>query len=171
MDFKLLKMKIIVHYLHLFKKIGKLNEILSLPFRSGYNSRLMVIFPVDEPSFRVAIFSFRRFNEQNNRSVHFTYLVPEKFRNIFQFTGIDVVYFDEGKMDEMKYDKKYDIIIDLNLQFHLSISKFMSHIHADYKIGFQSEFSDKFYNIQLDVRENDSLEKSYHRIHGMLLQI
>jgi len=38
---------------------------------------------------------------------------------------------------------QYDIIIDLNSNFHLGIARLISLLEADLKVGFASSFSDK----------------------------
>ena len=44
----------------------------------------------------------------------------------------------------------------------------INNLNAVYKIGFKSNLSDSFYNIQLDVTDSKFLETSYGRIKNIL---
>ena len=41
-------------------------------------------------------------------------------------------------------------------------------IRGDMKIGFSNEFSDLFYNIQLDISKSGIMEKGYKQINTIL---
>ena len=61
-----------------------------------------------------------------------------------------------------------DVIIDLNVEFHLSLSKFIAYIESNIKIGFKSKFSDYFYNLQLEIEKSGIVENSYKKIEKIL---
>ena len=63
---------------------------------------------------------------------------------------------------------KYDIIIDLNANFHLGISRLISFLKSDIKVGFSTPFSDKFYNIQLDISKSGVIEKGFKQVNMIL---
>ena len=63
---------------------------------------------------------------------------------------------------------QYDIIIDLNSNFHLGIARLISLLKADLKVGFATPFSDQFYNIQLDISKSGIMEKGYKQVNMML---
>ena len=65
---------------------------------------------------------------------------------------------------------KYDIIVDLNPKFQLAISRLISLMKSDMKVGFLSDFSDKFYNIQLDISKSGIMEKGFKQINWILAQ-
>ena len=62
----------------------------------------------------------------------------------------------------------FDMVIDLNSEFNLSISQLISLLPSKYKVGFSSEFSDWFYNIQFNLSKNSFLEKGYSQIKSLL---
>jgi hypothetical protein len=63
------------------------------------------------------------------------------------------------------------MIIDLNSQFNLSLSQLISLIPSKYKVGFLSEFSDWFYNIQFNISKDSFLEKGYSQIKSLLKRV
>ena len=60
------------------------------------------------------------------------------------------------------------MIVDLNPNPIFDISEKINNLNAEYKIGFKSNLSDSFYNIQLDVTDSKFLETSYGRIKNIL---
>ncbi len=61
-------------------------------------------------------------------------------------------------------------IVDLNPKFQLAISRLISLMKSDMKVGFSSDFSDKFYNIQLDISKSGIMEKGFKQINWILAQ-
>lgn len=75
------------------------------------------------------------------------------------------------KLEELKItpaDIKFDLIIDLNPEFQLELAKFISRIQSDYKMGFMSTFSDRFYNIQLNIPPSGFLERGYKQVNQII---
>ena len=65
---------------------------------------------------------------------------------------------------------KFDIIVDLNPEFHLGIARLISFLTSDMKVGFVSDFSDRFYNIQLNISKSGIMEKGFKQINWILAQ-
>ena len=59
---------------------------------------------------------------------------------------------------------------NLNPKFQLSISRFISLLKSELKVGFVSDFSDRFYNIQLDISKTGIMEKGFKQINWILAQ-
>ena len=77
---------------------------------------------------------------------------------------------DEKVVLETLKQYNFDIIIDLNPEFYLGISHLISLLKSDMKVGFSSNFSDKFYNIQLDISKSGIMEKGFKQINWILAQ-
>ena len=77
---------------------------------------------------------------------------------------------DEKYILQSIKQKHFDIIVDLNPVFHLGITRLISLLSSDLKIGFTSPFSDKFYNIQLDISKSGIMEKGFKQINLILAQ-
>ena len=75
---------------------------------------------------------------------------------------------DEQKILVQVQNIQYDIIVDLNSYFHLGIARLISLLKANVKMGFKSSFSEKFYNIQLDISKTGVMEKGYKQINTIL---
>ena len=65
-------------------------------------------------------------------------------------------------------DISFDMVVDLNPKFDFELSKFISHLNAKYTIGFKSDYSDRFYNIQLDVPPSGFLERGYKQMYNII---
>ena len=61
-------------------------------------------------------------------------------------------------------DKKFDIIIDLNINYESSIDFFIINQESNYKIGFKHDKSDLLYNVQLDISNSQIAERGYKQI-------
>tara|TARA_Y100000758_G_scaffold296104_1_gene254734 strand:- start:879 stop:1286 length:408 start_codon:yes stop_codon:yes gene_type:complete len=133
---------------------------------------------MDEPSFRVAIYTFRKLGKNDTYKRKFKFIIKEQFKDLFHIQSGDVILIrDSDYTDILKDEKKvlsqlqniqYDIIIDLNSHFHIGISCLISLLKADLKVGFRNTFSDKFYNIQLDIDKTGIMEKGYKQVNMML---
>jgi ADP-heptose:LPS heptosyltransferase len=75
---------------------------------------------------------------------------------------------DEKQILDQLQTTKFDIIIDLNSNFHLGISRLISLLKADLKVGFSTPFSDQFYNIQLDISKSGVMEKGFKQVNRIL---
>ena len=64
---------------------------------------------------------------------------------------------------------EYDTIIDLNAEFHLGIARLISQLSAKLKVGFAHKYSDRFYNMQLDISKSDILEKGFKQVDALLI--
>ena len=82
----------------------------------------------------------------------------------------DNILSDERFLIQSFKQHRFDIIVDLNPVFHVGIMRLISLLVSDVKIGFTSPFSDKFYNIQLDISKSGIMEKGFKQINLILTQ-
>ena len=88
------------------------------------------------------------------------------------------VFAVEYKKNEMKIcdnknkknllEQNFDVVVDLNTNFFFGSSKFISYLKSKIKIGFESNFSDIFYNLQLKSKNNGRTEQSFTKIKDIL---
>jgi len=133
---------------------------------------------MDEPSFRVATYTFRKLGDDDSYKKNYKFIIKEQFKDLFHIqSGRSVlikdsdgtnVLIDEQQILSQLQNIQYDIIVDLNSYFHLGIARLISLLRADLKIGFKNLFSDKFYNIQLDISKTGIMERGYKQVHTML---
>jgi len=177
MKFKDIQTKIKLNYLKLSGKINKSN--LPIEIKNDSNKiikNILIIFPIKEEAFRVAIYTFR--NLVKNKNVNYYFIVNNVYKHHFHLSGyvFDLFYntkkqkikFDETFFEERIINKKFDMIVDLNNHFNYDVSNFINDLKGYYKVGFKNRYSDYFYNIQIDFSKNDILENSYKKINLML---
>ena len=178
MSLKLLKLRCRIFFWTIFGKIKKLNSRLQLTLTEGHPESILIVFPMDEQSFRVACYAFRDLGKKDGQKRKFIFLVKEQFGDLFHLRIGDIMYIqnsdqytilsDEKSVLQELYQYKFDIIVDLNPEFHLGISRLISFLTSDMKVGFVSDFSDHFYNIQLNISKSGIMEKGFKQINWIL---
>ena len=177
MKFKVFLTKLKFFYLKLLGKIKKINSSVEINQKDKSEiNNILLIFPLEEESFRVALYALR--NLKRKKNTNYYYLVNSVYKNHFHLSGyIYDVYYNQGKnkvnideyfLNEVSKTKNFDIIVDLNNKFLFDIAYLINDISGYYKVGFKNKYSDYFYNIQLDLTSFDVLEDSYSKINTIL---
>ena len=153
---------------------------LQLTLSQGHPESVLIVFPMDEPSFRVACYAFRDLRKKDVKRRKFIFLVREQFEDLFHLRMEDTMFIrhsdqytilsDEKLVLQALKQYKFDIIVDLNPEFHLGIARLISFLTSDMKVGFVSDFSDHFYNIQLNISKSGIMEKGFKQINWILAQ-
>jgi ADP-heptose:LPS heptosyltransferase len=180
MNLKLLKLRVIIFVWKFFGNVRKVNSKNQFNSSNEKNKNVLIVFPIDEPSFRVASYTFRDLGKNKFNNKQFTFIIREDFRDFFHFQFGQPLFIkcsenknvlsEEKKLLHSLNQNTFDFIIDLNPYFQLSVSRFLSFLESDLKIGFVSEFSDEFYNMQLDVSKSGIMEKGFKQISRILNQ-
>ena len=178
MSLKLLKLRWSIFFWTFTGRIKKMHSRLQLTLSQGNPENILIIFPMDEPSFRVACYAFRDLGKENVHKRQFIFIVKEQFKDLFHLHSGTLILVRNSRCDNMLSDEKhileklqnmkYDIIVDLNSNFHLGIARLISLLKADLKVGFSTPFSKHFYNIQLDISKSGIMEKGYKQVKMML---
>ena len=175
MNFNLTILRLKIMFYLLLGKIRKNSSKIEFPNHKKIK-RVIIFFPVNEDLFRLSLYSFRKFNfHQDN--IKYYFIINQKFQNMINLNGINLIFvnYKKNKMtfcnieqQNSLIDDGCDVIIDLNVEFFLGLSKFIAYIKSNIKIGFKSTFSDYFYNLQLDVKKSGIIEDSYKKIEKIL---
>ena len=174
MSFNLKNIRLKIMFYSIFGKIG--NNFSKIRFPNQDNiKKVIIFFPLDEDSFRVSLYSFRKFNFYNT-NVSYYFIINQEFRNLINLTGPNIVYVNYNR-NKIKWCDKHnimtqnsiDIVIDLNKEFCFDLAKFINQLNSNVKIGFKSIYSDYFYNIQIDIGENGVVENGFNKIQQILI--
>ena len=169
--------KIKLFYLILLGRIKKQNNKIKISNRKPTDVKnILIIFPIKDEDFRVALYSFRNLPTHNN--INYYFLINCIHRQHFHLRGyvFDVlqnIKNNKIKIDETFYNdrilnKEYDFIIDLNKDFNFDISLLINKLNSTYKVGIKNNYSDYFYNIQFNFNTKDILEKIYNKMYLIL---
>ena len=169
--------KIKLFYLILLGRIKKQNNKIKISNRKPTDVKnILIIFPIKDEYFRVALYSFRNLSTNNN--INYYFLINCIHRHHFHLRGyvFDVlqnIKNNKIKIDETFYNdrilnKEYDFIIDLNKDFNFDISLLINKLNSTYKVGIKNNYSDYFYNIQFNFNTKDVLEKVYNKMYLIL---
>ena len=133
---------------------------------------------MDEDAFRVSQYAFRDLENADFKNKNYQYVVRKQFEDIFNLKKGNRIFIKDAKKMNVLVDEKkillkltkvnFDIIIDLNSTFHLGIARLVSYLNAEMKVGFVSKFSDRFYNMQLDLSKSKVMEKGFKQINMLL---
>ena len=180
MSLKLLKLHWRIFFWTITGKIKRLRSKLELNSNKNIPEEILIVFPIDEPTFRVTLYTFRNIGKDDIRKRKFIFLVREQFDGLFHLQMGETLFIHNTKQGNMLTNEKYllqslkqnkfDMIVDLNPIFHLGIARLISMLFSEIKVGFTSPFSDQFYNIQLDISKSGIMEKGFKQINLMLAQ-
>ena len=176
MKFKAFSTKLKFFYLKLTGKIKKMDTSVEIISTKTAIKNILVIFPLKEDAFRVALYAFR--NLKRKKNTNYYYLINSIHKNHFHLPGyIYDVYYNNKKqtadvdkyfINEIIKSKNFEMAVDLNNEFIFDIAYLINNISGYYKVGFKNTYSDYFYNIQLDLPTFSVLENSYSKINIML---
>ncbi len=168
MDFKLFKLNLKIAWMRASGRLDKINENLRFTSDEVLSPNILIIFPINKKEISKSIDAISGIiNSQKNRNANFSLIINNNINNRFNLQEISIfslVVLKSGKIDNSSdiidklFFKKFDIIIDLNINFNIGISMIVNELNSIYKIGFVSKYSDYFYNVQLKVN-NDNVYK------------
>ena len=104
MSLKLLKLRLKIFFLTIIGQIKQQRPKVKLNQDEGSNSKILIIFPSDEPSFRVACYSFRNIGNNTNRKNDMIFLVNNQFKDIFHFGFGKTIYINNTKPSSILSD-------------------------------------------------------------------
>jgi hypothetical protein len=168
MNLNLVRTKTRILYYSLTGKIGAMASSMRFPLIPTSMKSILIFFPIDEESFQVANYSFRNlFNRKNDR-LKISFMIPSMYKDQVAKTSNEFIYYKPSELKVTPRDISFDMVVDLNPKFDFELSKFISHLNAKYTIGFKSDYSDRFYNIQLDVPPSGFLERGYKQMYNII---
>ncbi len=168
MSLKLLKIKLRIMFYSRTGKLGRLTTQLRFPLSVSSIQNILIFFPVSDNSFQVALYSFKHLFLQSDKNIKCSFMILEKFRNMVKESNDNFIYYQPDELSASPTNITFDLVIDLNPEFQLELSRFISRITSNYKMGFKSSFSDHFYNIQLNISPGGFLERGYKQVNKIL---
>ena len=168
MDFKLFKLNLKIAWMKAIGKLEKVNNSMEFTSAKIDSPKILIIFPIDKEQVPKSMEAISEIiNSQEDRDANFSFIINNNIDNRMNFYDIEtlsLVVLKSGKIDNLSdildkiFFKKFDIIIDLNINFKIEIAMMINELESRYKIGFVSSYSDYFYNVQLKVKDNNVYE-------------
>lgn len=128
------------------------------------SSSLLVVMPENEEDFNHAV-KFVEVLARSNKQIHMLVkehkvsTLPHKDKYIIiDYGAADYTRLSlpSRKITDLLAGKQFDAVIDLNIGDSLYCSIVSGMARAYYRIGFKKKESDRFYNLQFAVQENNS---------------
>ena len=135
--------------------------------------KVLVIFPLNQDIFRVASYIFREI-PYSKKNAQFHYIIRDDYSDYFNVrNGILYKVNLMNNKSDIDFEKfpnniKFDMVINLNIDFNSNISTLIAHVQSNYKIGFKHKDSDLLYNIQIDITKNGIVEDGYKQIRDLI---
>ena len=158
MNFNLIILRLKIMFYLLLGKIRKNSFKIKLPNRNKIK-QVVIFFPIDEDSFRLALYSFRNF-DFNENNIRYYFVINEKFRNIINLNKFNLIFVNYRK-DKMQFCKNRDKILkrlkDKNIGVSVHYSKplpKMTYYKKKYKLILENYKNASLYgstNISLPI--------------------
>jgi len=178
MNFKLLKLNLKIAWLKFSGKIELIKTTNNFSLNNLESPKILIILPIEKELIDKSINSISKvIDYYNNKNSNFVIIVNNHLKHKLNFYNMKTYKFEVSKknkinnskdiLDKVFYDD-FDIVIDLNIHFIFEISMFIQQLKSKYKIGFVSNYSDFFYNIQLQTDRNNPSYKSLDYLLGKI---
>lgn len=131
----------------------------------------LIIMPSNEHDFNFT-FEILKYLETQNKNVTIlcqavrvnTIPQKDKYKIIsYEITDISKLYLPMKEYLDKREKKTFDIIMDLNREENLFCSAMSNYYNSKFRVGFQKENSDNYYNFQIQNDEINS-EISYRNL-------
>ena len=159
MDFIFFKLKLKVAWFKLTRRLSHSNEIVDFKISQIDNSAVLIVFPFNKNQFKSEIkYIYEIIDTLVERNVSITIIINSIYKDSIKLYDIDIHIIETNNKGSMKnissilnqiYLKNFNFVIDLNSPFNIDLAMLINELKSNYKIGFKSDFSDLFYNIQL----------------------
>ena len=178
MNFKLLKLNLKISWLKFTGKLDIVKNSSDFSSPTLGSPRILIILPIDKSLLSKSMKCISRIMDTyKNKNANFTVIVNNNIEDKLNFYNMKKLVFSiskNGKITNSKkiidqiYFDKFDMIIDLNINFSFDISMLINELRSKYKVGFVSDHSDYFYNIQI---RTDKHNPSYNSLEYLIGKI
>ena len=166
MNFKLLKLNLKIAWLKLVGKLEKISDSSDFSSISIDSPRILIILPIEQELISKSMKCISGIiDSYKSRNAKFSFIINNKIEGKLNFYNIKTLTLNISKrgnvnnskkiLDEI-YFEKYDIIIDLNINFSFEISMLINQLRSKYKVNVM--FHKDYFKECIDVCEK--LEKN-----------
>ena len=107
MSLKLLKLRWKIFFWTVTGRMQKIRTRLKVKLVQGNSENVLIVFPMDEPSFRVAIYAFRDLGKNDETKRKFIFLIKEQFRQLFHLQMGEAVFIEVADPNDILSDEKF----------------------------------------------------------------
>mgnify|MGYP001391538939 CR=1 FL=1 len=169
--------KLTIWWLKLTKKIGR--HQFKLTIRKSGTGIKKCLFILPEFTNNQRLIDLLRTTMSDHQGVSIQLLInklrileySEKFKDNLllydedEFTNFN---FPDEKLLDRVCMKSYHAVVDLNTKFYLPSAYLVYKSNAPYRIGFQTQYAEHFYNVVLDNKTETDVEYSIMKIKEIL---
>jgi len=174
---KILKTHIVILCLRLLRKLRHKDELMTVRRGGTGVKNALIILPDGQGNSRIARYFLKSVYEKKESKLSF--LMNTQLYHSFTgpfpadvqtYSGEDIGRHQLPKKDliEKVTSRKFHAVVDMHPNFNLATAYLTYLSHAPVRVGFRSRFSEHFFNIQIDRKSTDFLEKGYLSIQKLL---
>ncbi|MFH1852635.1 MAG: hypothetical protein ABIA75_09845 [Candidatus Neomarinimicrobiota bacterium] len=156
---------------------AELHRPLAFRSQGAGLTRVLVVFPEDQTYFRIAQFFLRTVLANPGMVVHVlgkTSLEALAWirdqATVKTYAVEDFNWWGLPRPETLSriYNQPYDAVVDLNPEFNLPSATLVWYSRAPLRVGFKSEYSYEFYNLEVDRKPESFIEQGYVNIQKIL---
>ena len=106
MSLKLLKLRWRIFFWTITGRMKKIHTRLKVNLAKGNSENILIVFPMDEPSFRVALYTFRNLGKHDINKRNYRFLVKEQFKDLFHLQIGDTMFIQNSDQYTILSDEK-----------------------------------------------------------------
>lgn len=172
-----LKIRLVIGWFRLTKKLKPTGELLALR-RDGSGVRsALIIVPRGRQNSRIARYFLKSLKPDGEVDLYVLmdnsvyHSMRERLpARVETYSAHDVGWFLLPKKDLIHriVSKKYHAVVDMHPFFNLPTAYLTYLSGAPLRVGFSSKFSENFFNIEMERKDNHFIEESYLSIQRLL---
>ncbi|MFQ6675396.1 MAG: hypothetical protein ACE5LH_03515 [Fidelibacterota bacterium] len=174
---KRLKIRLVIWVFRLTRKIHTYGHLLALRKGGRGIRKALIILPGGAQSSRIARYVLKSLRP--GEEVRLDYLIDRRLYHSFSnalppgaqmYSSDDVGWFQLPKKGFIRrvLSQSYDAVVDLHPSFNL-VTAYLAYLsRAPLRVGFSSPFSRHFFNVEIDRKSSDFLERGYLSIQKLL---
>ena len=171
------KLRCVILWLRLIRKLRPTKELMAFRKNGSGIKTALIIFPEGQENSRIARYFLK--SVYANKEVDLHFLMDIHLYHSFMgtlptsvhiYTDEDISWFGlpQPEFVNRVCSGKYHAVVDMHPSFNL-VTAYLTYLSkAPIRVGFFGEFSQHFFNVEIDKKGSQFIEKSYLSIQKLL---
>lgn len=172
-----IKVRLVIWWFRLTRKLRIHEELAAIRKEGSGVSSVLIILPEGRENSRVARYFLK--SVYHNGKAELSFLMDKALYHSFAdglpdrvqiYTDEDIDWFQlpRKSLIERALAESYHAVVDMHSSFNLSTAYLTYLSRAPLRVGFSSRFAEHFFNIQIDRKDSQFVERGYLAIQKVL---
>lgn len=172
------KLLLTIWWLKITRRLKTSGHLLTIKKGGSGVKNALIIIPEGHENSRTARYFLKSLYKNDKADLHFLMenRLYHTYNNIFKdnvktySVHSEINWFQLPRKELLKraLSKRFDAVVDMHPEFKLPTAYLTYFSNAPLRVGFSSEFSEYFFNIIIDKKQSDFIEKGYQKIQKLL---